>query len=119
MKHFLLTIITTLFIIFSSSCSNKHKTTIVVKENSNYLRIEYSGTIVFNNDNTGIMHISPNGYFKCKNNENKLLAESNKQGRLIYEVNGNSPTSNLDESSKILLIKAIKEIEKQQGKHRS
>lgn len=119
MKHFLLTIITTLFIIFSSSCSHKHKTTIVIKDDTRYLKIEYAGTIVFNDDNTGIMHISPDGYFKCKDNKNKLLAEANSHGQLVYEVNGDAPTPSLDENSKTLLLNAIKEIARQQGKHRS
>jgi hypothetical protein len=119
MKHFILIIVTTLIIAFSSSCSNKHKTTIVIKENSKYLRIEYAGTILFNDDNTGILHISPEGYFKCKNQDNKLSAELNQNGQLVYQVNGGSPTFSLDEGSKTLLRTAVREIAKQQSKRRS
>jgi len=88
----------------------------VFKDDNQYLKIEYAGTIVFNNDNTGILHISTNGYFKCKDNESKLFAKANQQGHIVYEANESSPTSNLDENSKSLLIKAIKELKKQQGK---
>jgi hypothetical protein len=119
MKHFILIIISTLIMAFSSSCSHKQKTTIVIRENDKYLKMEYSGTIVFNQDNTGILRISPNGYFECKNNASKLLAQPNQKGELVYEVNGGTPTSNLDESSKALLKDAVREIAKQQSKGRS
>lgn len=91
----------------------------VIKDDTRYLRIEYAGTIVFNDDNTGILHISPDGYFKCKDKENNLTAEADKKGNLVYEVNGSEPTASLNESSKMLLLQAVKEIEKQQSRHKS
>lgn len=102
-----------------SSCQKGRKTTLVVKDNDAFLSIEYTGTIVFNEDNSGILKISPDGYFKCKDNDNKLTAETNAQGKLVYEVNGSTASANLDNSAKILLQRAVKEIAKQQGRHRS
>jgi len=98
-----------------TACHNRY-TSIVVTDDDHYLKIEYAGTIVFNDDNSGIKHISKGGYFKCKNNYDKLLAEINNKGQMIYEVNGEDPTAKLNSAGAILMKDAVREIARQQGR---
>ena len=113
MKKLVLTCL--LAVALLASCHNRH-TSIVVADDDHYLKIEYAGTIIFNDDNTGIARISPGGYFKCKNNYDKLLAETNNKGQMVYEVNGEDPTVKLNSAGSILMKDAVREIARQQGK---
>jgi hypothetical protein len=93
--------------------------TIVVSNDHSYLKIEYAGTIVFNDDNTAIMHISPGGYFKCKNNYDKLKVEPDASGHPIYQVNGRDAHTTLDRSGEALMIQAAREVAKLRKRSRS
>lgn len=98
-----------------AACHNRH-TSIVVTDDDHYLKIEYTGTIVFNDDNTGIKHISKGGFFKCKNNYDKLKIEANNRGQMVYAINGDEPTPQLNDAGQTLLKDAVREIARQQGR---
>jgi hypothetical protein len=57
----------------------------IFSDNDN-LRINYSGEIKFNDDETAIKSISPDGYLKYIRNGKKLFAENNPQGEVRYEM---------------------------------
>lgn len=64
----------------------EHGNTIVVNDGKNYLEIRYEGDIKFTEDETAIESISPGGYLKFRNNEQKLYAKSNYHGGVQYEL---------------------------------
>ena len=104
--------------LITTACNGPHST-IEVDDGTSHLKIEYAGTIVFNDDNTGIVHISPGGYFKCNNNYDNLKVEPNASGHPIYQVNGRAGASNLDRSGEALMIQAAREVAKLRKRSRS
>lgn len=104
--------------LLASSCYRSHNS-ITVSDGSSYLKIEYSGTIVFNDDSTKIVRISPGGYFKCKSNDDKLSIESDRDGNLHYEVNGDEESSILSAAGQALMQQATHEIARQRNKKHS
>ena len=115
MKKVFLILMSVAMIGASNSCKHKKVTRITVERNADYLNIEYSGDIVFNENNTGIIHISRNGFFKCKSNSDKLVAESDEKGNITYKVNGEIQKTELNIAGRRLLTQAIKEIAKQKA----
>lgn len=115
MKKVFLILMSVAMIGVSNSCKHKKVTRITVERNADYLNIEYSGDIVFNENNTGIIHISRNGFFKCKSNSDKLVAESDEKGNITYKVNGEIKKTELNIAGRRLLTQAIKEIAKQKA----
>ena len=120
MKPYLLFVLLLLIAILLTTnigCHGGRHTVIVTKSNdTDYLRIEYSGTILFNDNNTDLHDISPDGYFKCKDNNDKVLIETDRSGHLAYQFNRQDAEAKLTSATgKRLLLKAIQEIAKQQG----
>jgi hypothetical protein len=116
MKKLTLLLSLAVLLIAGSACRRGHRTVIVTKDDHDYLKVAYSGIIMFNDDDTGILHISPGGYFECKDNYDNLLIEPDAKGELTYQVNREDAKRSLDNSGyRILLRRAVKEIAKQQG----
>ncbi len=97
-------------IIISAGCNmGKSHRTISVQNNDLSLKIEYSGTVIFNDDETAIESISSGGYVRYCKNGKKLKAENN-HGEITYELyNGNKKLS-LEGNDKEFLADAIKEM---------
>ncbi|MDT3403448.1 hypothetical protein [Mucilaginibacter terrae] len=104
--------------IFATSCYRSHSS-ITVSDGHSYLKIEYAGTVVFNDEKTRVVRISPGGYFKCTNNNDKLNIESDRDGKLHYEVNSDDWSNTLNPTGQALMKQAAKEIARQHEKRRS
>ncbi|WP_345949934.1 MULTISPECIES: hypothetical protein [unclassified Mucilaginibacter] len=112
MKRLILLLVTMVGLLIGS-CHHRKITKMSIWTNADYLKIEYSGNIVFNDANTDIVYISPNGYFKCKNKEDELIAQSTAKNHIDYELNGERQNAQLNTQGRMLLKDAIKEIAKQ------
>lgn len=118
MKKQILLFLSIVLITIVTSCSRSKHVSIIVTNEDHFLKIDYAGTIVFNDDNTGVLQISPRGYFNCKNNDDKLEI-TNQNGRLTYKLNGDVQNAELSRNGKWLLKQAVKEIARQQASRRS
>src|SRR5580765_292455 len=85
-------------------------TYIKMNNGTTHEEIKYYGKIKINDEETGIDHISPNGYLIYINDDEKLLIESNYHGELAYEVNDGGRKSSLDENGKRLLTEVVREM---------
>jgi hypothetical protein len=115
--------IQTLFIalslsVIAAACHHGKHSVISINDGRNSTKIEFSGRIVFNDDNTGISSMAPRSYFKYKHNDEKLTAECDKNGHIVYELNDDDQTTALNEDGKRLLAEAVKQVAKAQGKRR-
>ncbi|AMR33753.1 hypothetical protein A0256_21110 [Mucilaginibacter sp. PAMC 26640] len=101
----------------STSCRQPgHRRTVIsINENGNIQKVEYSGTVVFDEQKTGIDYISDGGFLKYEHNGQKIKAEGDDKGRVKYEYNGNAVTK-LDEPGKALLAEAAKAVTEQKAK---
>lgn len=93
-----------------SSWDGDGKTTIRIHDETGTLRLESRGTITFNDDETELKSISADGYVRFKKNGNKIFAETNGAGEIVYTVNDGAPTKALNDGDKKLLARAIKEM---------
>lgn len=91
---------------------NNHdgKTVISINDETGRLRLETRGSIAFTDDETGIKSISYDGYVKFRKNGNKLEAETNGSGVVVYTVNDGTPVTTLNENDRKVLVRAIKEM---------
>jgi hypothetical protein len=74
------------------------------------VEIKWSGKIAFNDDETAIASITPGGYLKYKNNDKKMVAESNMQGDIHYRLYDGDLQLSLDSTGKTRLAANIKEM---------
>src|SRR4051812_672029 len=99
-------------IIISAACHmGKTHRIINVQNDNGSLKIEYSGTVIFNNDKTAIESISPGGYVRYCKNGKKLMAESN-HGEITYELYDEDKKLFPGVTDKKFLAEAIKEMVK-------
>ncbi|HLX93123.1 MAG TPA: hypothetical protein VKR32_15675 [Puia sp.] len=79
---------------------------IIIGNGDGNLSIYYSGEIKFNDDETAIQGMSPDGYVHYKRNERKVNAECNYHGQISYELedNGRKLDINSEEGKKFLAI---------------
>src|ERR1700683_2099126 len=95
--------------LFASSCHRGN--TIIVNDGENDLSIYYSGEIKFNDDETAISSISPDGYVRYKKNDRKLVAECDYHGQIKYELSDNGrPFDVNSEDGKKLMAIAIRDM---------
>ena len=95
--------------------AGKSRTIIATNDNGNIKRIEYSGTVVFNQEKTGVEYLSDGAFLKFEHNGQKIEAESDHHGKIKYEYNGDEVTR-LDEPAKKLLAEAVQAVVAQQAK---
>ncbi|HVV55648.1 MAG TPA: hypothetical protein VHC47_10005 [Mucilaginibacter sp.] len=69
-----------------TACHFRRHTTIIETGTNHYLRIESTGRVRFNQDETGIAYISWGGYLKYTNDQKKLEAENDGHGGIRYEL---------------------------------
>src|SRR5437867_10224686 len=95
-------------IIISAACHmGKSHRIISVQNDNGSLKIEYSGTVIFNDDKTAIESISPGGYVRYCKNGKKLKAENN-HGEITYELYDEDKKLFLEDNDKKFLAAAIK-----------
>ncbi len=100
-------------IIISAACDmGKGHRIISVKNDNVSLKIEYSGTVIFNDDETGIESISSGGYVKYSKNGKKLEAKNNRRGEITYELYDRGKKLSMQDDNRKFLAEAIKEMMK-------
>jgi hypothetical protein len=72
--------------------------------------IRWSGIIRLDSDETSIASISPGGYLKYRLNDKKMVAESNLQGEINYELYDNGEKLALDSNGWKFIAKAVSEL---------
>ncbi|HEX4371690.1 MAG TPA: hypothetical protein VHZ50_00145 [Puia sp.] len=104
MKKIKLVAIVFAVMLFTVSCHRGN--VMIVNDGENEMSIYYSGEIKFNDDETGIQSITPDGYLHYKKNDRKLNAECDYHGQIKYELsdNGRSIDLNSEDGKKILAI---------------
>lgn len=96
-------------IVMSASCH--HGNTIINNNGSVYVEINYEGEITFNDDETSIQSITPDGFLKYRRNDKRLFAQSNYHGEISYELYEGGKKLNInDDYGKKFLANAIKEL---------
>ena len=83
---------------------------IVVNDNNNSLEIIYSGDMEFNDEETAIKQMSPGGYLEYRRNGEKLLAETDSRGEIIYSFSSNGRPLTADYNGKTFLTRAIQDM---------
>ena len=109
------TLVTVLVLLLLSTVSCYHHgyrtRTVRVNNNDNDLKIEYCGDIDFNDDETAITSIEPEGYVKFRSNSKRFIVESDEDGDITYKIykNGRRLNYNDDEAREIITA-AVREI---------
>jgi hypothetical protein len=101
----------------ATACHSGRRTTIETSDDNHSSKIEYAGKIVFSTDSMGIASMSPGSYFKYKRNGQKLSAQNDSKGRIIYEMNDGHKSTQLNQEGRELISEAIREITQLRGKH--
>lgn len=91
-----------------TACHFGKHTTIVEKSNNHYLRIESTGKVYFNNEQTAIAHISAGGYLKYEDDGNKLEARNDGRGGISYELTEGDEKLDPNGNGKQFITDAIK-----------
>lgn len=102
-----------LLLLTAASCHNHGYRTRTVRMNDDNasLKIEYCGEIDFNEDETGITAIEPEGYVKYRNNNKRFIAECDEDGDITYKIyNGSHRLNNNDDEARDIMASAVKEI---------
>lgn len=98
--------------IFSACHHHGYRTrTVRVNNDNQSLKIEYCGNVSFNDDETAIETLSPDGYIKYKSNNNRIVVECDEDGDIecrVYE--GNRRLNTEDEEAKEILRAAVRDI---------
>ena len=91
-------------VLITASCHRGN--VMIVNDGENDLSIYYSGEIKFNDDETGIQSITPDGYLHYKKNDRKLNADCDYHGQIKYELsdNGRKIDVTSEDGKKILAI---------------
>ena len=85
---------------------------IIATQSGNYsVKLEYEGTIAFNEEQTEIEGISRDGYLSFKRNNDELYAASDGSGKITYELNGEK-INKLDDMGQGMLAEAIRMVVK-------
>ncbi len=74
--------------------------TMTVKNGDYYEQVKWSGKVVLSEDEQSIVSISPGGYLKFKENDAKMIAESNLKGEISYNLFDGNETLPLNDSGK-------------------
>ena len=102
-----------LLIIISMACNYQNQRTRTVKINNEDIsvKIEYCGDIIFNDDETAIEEISPDGYVKYKKNGKRFIAESDEDGNISYKLyDGNMDLNYHDAEAREFIERTVREI---------
>ena len=100
------------FSVFNDDDDNgRNVTTMEVNNGDDDIKIEYAGDIAFTDDETTVKSISAGGCLKYWKNGRKIIAESNKDGVIYWQLyNGSKNFSINDVRGKQLVTAAIKDL---------
>jgi hypothetical protein len=99
-----------------AACSfGRRHTTIVENTNNHRIRIEYSGHVYFNKDETAIRSISRDGYLEYQNDDRKLNAKNDGHGGVSYELYEGYTKIDPNKDGKEFIAEAIKVIVQKTG----
>lgn len=73
-------------------------------------QVKWSGKIALNEDENSITSIAPGGFLKFKENDAKMLAESNLQGEISYTLYDGDETLPLNDSGKHFISASLKKM---------
>lgn len=90
--------------------NGNNSSTITVRIGDYYEQVKWSGRIELNEDENGIVYIQPGGYLKFKENDAKLLAESNLQGEISYKLYDGNNDLPLNDSGKHFIGACLKKM---------
>jgi len=96
MKNIILTLLLVAFVFSCSFAQNQNISksnnngvvTISIKDRKQKLDLKTKGEVVFTEDERGIKSLSPNGSISYKKASNKLIISPEKDGSLLYVING-------------------------------
>ena len=103
----------TLLVFLLAACHHHGYRTRTVRVNNNNesLKIEYCGNVSFNDDETAIEALSPDGYIKYKNNNNRIVVECDEDGDIECRIyRGNHRLNIEDEEAKEIFRAALRDI---------
>jgi hypothetical protein len=93
-----------------SSCHRHHRHVTIATHSGNYnMKLEYEGTMAFNNEGTKVEAISKDGFIDYKRNSDEIYASPDGAGHVRYELNG-TPVNQLDNMGQNMLDEAIRMI---------
>jgi hypothetical protein len=81
-----------------------------IKGDGLYEQMKWSGKVELSEDETTIKSISPGGYLKYRHNDKKMIAESNSQNGISYEIFDGDNKLSLDSVGKKFIADAIQEL---------
>ena len=102
-----------LLLLISTACHFHHyrKRTVRISNDNSSLKIEYCGQVVFNDNETAIEDISPNGYVKYRKDDKYFVAKRNEEGNISYRVSDDDMQLDCnDADTREFITRAIREI---------
>jgi len=90
--------------------SGNEEGTMTIENGTDYVQIKWSGKFKINDEEDGFTSISPGGYFKYRKNDVRLVAKSNLQGEIHYDLFDGRESLAFDEKGKVFIKDAIKEL---------
>ena len=102
-----------LILLTSAACHyHRYRTKTVKVENGHHsLKIEYCGDVYFNETETAIEEMAPDGYIKYKKDDNRFLVECNKSGEISYRLSSEGIRLNANaDGAKEFIARVVKEI---------
>jgi hypothetical protein len=87
-----------------------NESTIVISNGNYYEEIKYSGKIEFSDDEISVKSISPGGHIDFRQNDKKIIAESNKEGMISYRISDGDNKLPLDSNGKKFITEMVKEM---------
>ena len=99
---------------FSISRHGKHSDdddgTMTISNGDYYEQIKWSGKIELSEDENSIAHIPPGGYLKFRENDARMIAESNLKGEIAYQLYDGHNNLPLNDSGKRFISACIKKM---------
>jgi hypothetical protein len=95
-----------------TACHYGYRTrTVRVSNDNTSLKIEYCGHVDFNEDETGIISLDPEGYVKYRNNNKRFIAVCDEDGNITYKIyDGGRRLNYNDGEAQNIMASAVKEI---------
>jgi len=99
---------------FSINRHGKHSDdddgTMTIKNGDYYEQIKWSGKVVLSEDENSITYIPPGGYLKFRENDARMIAESNLKGEIAYQLYDGYNNLPLNDSGKRFISACIKKM---------
>jgi hypothetical protein len=90
--------------------SDDNDGTMTISSGDYYEQIKWSGKIELSEDENSIAHIPPGGYLKFRENDARMMAESNLKGEITYQLYDGQNNLALNDSGKHFISTSIKKM---------